>query len=134
MSQIKSKRKTSSAQFLETALQIQITTLRRVAKFPKRFTYLLSVHLTDAAARGFEQVKKANSIYPRNRHEAQIRRDCLIKAYAEYQHLISQILVAEEMFDASENGIVQWIKLINEELSLIKGLMDSDARRYRDLK
>lgn len=92
MSQIKSKRKTSSAQFLETALQIQITTLRRVAKFPKRFTYLLSVHLTDAAARGFEQVKKANSIYPKNQHEAQIRRDCLIKAYAEYQHLISQVL------------------------------------------
>ena len=38
------------------------------------------------------------------------------------------------MFDVSENGIVQWMKLINEELSLIKGLMDSDVRRYRDLK
>ena len=134
MSQIKSKRKTSSAQFLETALQIQITTLRRVTKFPKRFTYLLSVHLTDAAAHGFEQVKKANSIYPRNQHEAQIRRDCLIKAYAEYQHLISQILVAEEMFEISENGIIQWMMLINDELALIKGLMDSDTRRYKNLK
>ena len=134
MSQIKSKRKTSSAQFLENALQIQVTTLRRVAKFPKRFTYLLSVHLTDAAAHAYEQVKKANSIYPRNQHEAQIRRDCLIKAFAEYQHLISQILVAEEMFEISENGMIEWMKLINDELSLIKGLMDSDTRRYKNLK
>ena len=90
--------------------------------------------MTDAAARGFEQVKKANSIYPKNQHEAQIRRDCLIKAYAEYQHLISQICVAEEMFDVSENGIIQWMKLINEELGLIKGLMDSDLKRYKDLE
>lgn len=134
MSQNKSKRKPSPAQFLENALQIQTTTLRRVAKFPKRFTYLLSVHLTDAAAHGYEQVKKANSIYPRNQHEAQIRRDCLIKAFAEYQHLISQILVAEEMFEISENGIIEWMKLINDELGLIKGLMDSDTRRYKNLK
>ena len=134
MSQVKSKRKTSSAQFLENALQIQVTTLRRVAKFPKRFTYLLSVHLTDAAAHGYEHVKTANSIYPRNQHEAQIRRDCLIKAFAEYQHLISQILVAEEMFEISENGIIEWMKLINDELGLIKGLMDSDTRRYKNLK
>ena len=133
MSVLKSKRKTSSLQFLENALQIQLYTLRCVSKFPKRYTYLLSKHLTDAAAHGHEQVKKANSIYPRNKHEAQIRRDCFIKAYAEYQHLISQINVAEEMFEISENSIITWMNLINDELKLLKSIMKTDSDRYKKL-
>ena len=41
VSVIKSKRSQSSAQFLETAQQIQIYTLRQCVKFPKRYTILL---------------------------------------------------------------------------------------------
>lgn len=133
MSVRKKERKTSSAQFLENAMQIHIETLRAVTKFPKRFTYLLTVHITDAAAHGHGQVKKGNSIFPSNRQEAQLRRECFLKAYAEYQNLLSQFFVAKEMFDVSENTIIKIVGLINDELNLLKALMKSDKERYKNL-
>ena len=134
MSVLKKERKTSSAQFLENALQIQIKTLRASTKFPKRYTYLLTSHLTDAAAHGHGQVKKGNSIFPLNQQEAQLRRECFLKAYAEYQNLLSQLFVAKEMFEISDGTMLELVGLIDDELKLLKAVMKSDRERYKDLK
>lgn len=58
MSVIKSKRGPSSAQFLETALQIQIFTLRQCVKFPKRYRILFTQYLTESATHACALVKK----------------------------------------------------------------------------
>lgn len=133
MSVIKSKRNQSSAQFLETALQIQHYTLRQCVKFPKRYTILFTQNLTTTATNACTQVKKGNSIFPTNKHEAQLRRDCFLQAYAELQALISLISTAYDMFPISENAIVEWMRLINEELRLLKALMKADKQRYKNL-
>lgn len=127
------ERKTSSAQFLENALQIQIKTLRAITKIPKRYTYLLTVHITDAAANGHNMVKKGNSIYPTNQHEAQMRRDFFMNAYAEYQAELSQLFVAKEMFEISDGILLEVLGLIDDELKLLKAIMKSDKGRYKDL-
>ena len=133
MSVIKSKRGPSSAQFLETALQIQIFTLRQAVKFPKRYRILFTQYLTEAATHACSLVKKGNSIFPGNQHEAQLRRDCFIEASAELQSLISQITTAYEMFPVEEHVIVEWIGLIQQELALLKALMKSDKQRSKNL-
>jgi len=133
MSAIKSKRGPSSAQFLETALQIQIFTLRQCVKFPKRYRILFTQYLTESATHACALVKKGNSIFPSNQHEAQLRRDCFLEAYAELQSLISQITTAYEMFPVEESVIVEWMRLIQQELGLLKSLMKSDKQRYKSL-
>ena len=133
VSVIKSKRSQSSAQFLETAQQIQIYTLRQCVKFPKRYTILFTQNLTTAAANVCSMVKKGNSIFPTNQHEAQLRRDCFLEAYAELQVLISHITTAYDMFPMAENAIVEWMRLIREELGLLKALMKADKQRYKNL-
>ena len=133
MSVIKSKRGPSSAQFLETALQIQIFTLRQCVKFPKRYRILFTQYLTESATHACALVKKGNSIFPSNKHEAQLRRDCFLEAYAELQSLISQITTAYEMFPVEESVIVEWMRLIQQELGLLKSLMKSDKQRYKNL-
>jgi len=133
MSVRKKERKTSSAQFLENALQIQIKTLQAITKIPKRYTYLLTVHITDAAANGHKMVKKGNSIYPTNQHEAQMRRDFFMNAYAEYQAELSQLFVAKEKFEISDGILLEVLGLIDDELKLLKAVMKSDKERYKDL-
>lgn len=133
MSVIKSKRGPSSAQFLETALQIQIFTLRQCVKFPKRYRILFTQYLTESATHACALVKKGNSIFPSNQHEAQLRRDCFLEAYAELQSLISQITTAYEMFPVEESVIAEWMRLIQQELGLLKSLMKSDKQRYKNL-
>lgn len=52
-----------------------------------------------------------------------------LEAYAELQSLISQITTAYEMFPVEESVIVEWMRLIQQELGLLKSLMKSDKLR-----
>lgn len=82
MSVVKSKRKESSIEFIHTARELQIYTLKKCVGFPKKYTFYLGQPIAESARRIHEYVKMANSIYPTNAHEVQLRRDYLLKAYA----------------------------------------------------
>ena len=98
MAVIRSKRSTSSLEFLANARQLEIYTIQKCTKFPKRYTFYLSQPLANAAARVYEATKKANSLYPTNQHEAQLRRDELLRANGELQNMVSQLEIAQELF------------------------------------
>lgn len=131
MSVIKSKRGESSVQFLETAQEIQKHSLRQVVKYiPKRYTFYVSQKITDSATDAHSYVKKANSIFPTNKRDAELRREFFMRAYAEYQSLISQINIAYDMFHIPDDAMVAWMQMINSELALIKAVMRKDKERY----
>lgn len=73
MSVIKSKRTTSDMEFLVTARNLQIYTIQKCVNFPKRYTFFVPQPLANATVRVYEDVKRANSIYPINQHEVQIQ-------------------------------------------------------------
>ena len=56
-------------------------------------------------------MKCANSIYPLNQHEAQMRRDYLLRANAELNSLVSQIEVANELFGIESNKMKFWMDI-----------------------
>lgn len=99
MAVIKSKRSESGMEFVHTARQLQIYTIQKVVNFPKRYTFYVSQPIANAATRIHECAKMANSIYPLNQHEAQMRRDYLLRANAELNSLASQLEIAQQ-FDA----------------------------------
>jgi len=134
LSVIKSKRTQSEMQFIYTARELQIYSIQKCVGFPKRYTFYVSQPIANAATRIHEYVKMANSIYPLNAHEVQMRRDYLLRANAELNSLVSQIEVAGELFGLDPNIVKHWMDLVDQEIRLVKGMMKKDRERYRDVK
>lgn len=133
MAVIKSNRTESEMEFIHTARQLQIHTIQKCVNFPKRYTFYVGQPMAECATRIHEYVKCANSIYPLNQHEAQMRRDYLLRANAELNSLISQIEVAGELFGLEPDKMKFWMEIVEKEIRLVKGTMKKDRERYKDL-
>ena len=133
MSVLRGDRNESKMQFLFNARELQIYTIRKCVNFPKRYTFYVSQQIANSATRVYECVKKGNSIYPLNKHEAQMRRDYFHEANAELQSLISQIEVAKELFEIEAKTMEHWLGYIDDEIRLLKALMKTERERYKDL-
>lgn len=133
MAVIKSNRTESEMEFIHTARQLQIHTIQKCVNFPKRYTFYVGQPMAECATRIHEYVKCANSIYPLNQHEVQMRRDYLLRANAELNSLISQIEVAGELFGLEPDKMKFWMEIIEKEIRLVKGTMKKDRERYKDL-
>ena len=120
-------------QFLDTASQLHIYTIQQCAKFPKRYTFFVSMGIAQSAERILKLVKAGNSYYPTNAKEVQDRRDCFLSAYAETQCLISLINDAKETFPISGSALTGWMELIQSEIGLIKGVLKADKQRFKNL-
>lgn len=134
MTVVKSKRGESKMEFLHTARELQIYTIKKCASFPKRYTFYLSQPIANSATRIYQYTKMANSIYPTNPHEVQMRRDYLLRANAELNSLVSQIEVAHEAFGLEERIMEFWMDIVDRELRLLKGTLNTDRERYKDIK
>ena len=134
MSVIRSQRGESELEFLNTARKLQAFTIQKcVNTIPKRYTFFIANHLADSATAVYVYVKKANSVYPLNQHEAQMRRDYFIKAYVELQSLVSQIELAYEILHFEEKVLHEWARLISDEMKLVQAVMKKDRERYKNL-
>ena len=64
---------------------------------PKRYTFYGAQELSALADTVYNEVKMANSVFPGNQHEAQLRRDHLIEANATLQALIGQLGIMADL-------------------------------------
>lgn len=133
MSVLKSNRKESEVEFLYVARQLQIHSIKKCVAFPKRYTFYIAQPIANSATNIHKYVKCANSTYPTNQHEAQMRRDYFLRANAELNSLVSQIEVAAEMFGIEEKAMMYWTEMVSKEIRLVKGAMKKDKERYKDL-
>ena len=120
-------------EFVHTARELQIYTIKKCISFPKRYTFYISQPISEAATHIHQFTKMANSIYPLNSHEAQMRRDYLLRANAELNSLISQIEVAHELFGLEHNVMKFWMDIVDREIRLVKGTLKKDRERYKNL-
>lgn len=133
MSVIKSKRGESDMEFIHNARLLRIHTIQKCAHFPKKYTFYVGKPMVDTVSKIHDNVKMANSIYPTNQHEVQIRRDLLLKANAALQSLVSQIEVAQEIFGIDYDAIKYWMGIVDKQDYLIKSVIRKDKQRYKDL-
>ena len=133
MSVLKSERSASSMEFLYNARQLQIYTVKKCVSFPKRYTFYVGQQISNLAFEIHDFAKCGNSIYPKNAHEYQIRRDYFIKAIAKANSLVSQIEMANELFGIDADAMKYWMDLVEKELRLLKALLKKDRERYKDL-
>ena len=133
MAVLKSNRGTSEMEFIHTARELQIYTIQKCVGFPKRYTFYVSQPIADMATKIHDYVKCANSIYPTNQHEAQMRRDYLLRANAQLNSLVSQIELANELFGIEADKIHHWMGIVNREIALVKAVLKKDRERYKNL-
>lgn len=139
MAVYKALRGESTVQFVETARKLAIHTRKYCLKMPKRYTFFGVQELVALADAVYNEVKMANSIYPTNAHEAQMRRDHLTEANATLQAFIGQLSIMAELLKANNPSwlffaLDEWGNLINEEAKLISATKKADKKRYSNLK
>ena len=127
-------------QFVETARKLAVHTRKCCLKMPKRYTFYGAQELSALADTVYNEVKMANSVFPGNQHEAQLRRDHLIEANATLQALIGQLGIMADLLKQNpeklrwlDNSLEEWASLISEEAKLISGVKKSDKERFKNL-
>ena len=137
MSVYKSKRGESSVQFIETARQLEAHTFACCMKAPKRYERFLTGRIMELSSEVHDRVRAANNIWPTNRHEAQLRRDELMRANNALQNLspklqllYDSILQNPEGYGWIHKAMQRWGDLICEEAKLIAAVKKNDRQRY----
>lgn len=140
------RRNESAVQYLDTARELEIYTLRYCAKFPKRFMFLITKHIVEISQEIYDLAKSANSIYPLTKSDEELRLTCLTKAICAVEELASQLEIAHELITHLETGIGQksntqpikpkiwedWAALMTSELRLLKSVRKSLHSKYKD--
>lgn len=133
MSVLKSKRDESIIEFINTARELNMHTIRQCVKFPKRYTFFVNQDIVALSNEIYEDSVKANAINPSNQHEAQARKDLLIAAYTNCESLVAKIALAKELFPIEERHMIRWMEFISKEQRLLKGAIKHDEERYKSL-
>ena len=140
MSVLASKRNQSEIQYIQTAKELQTLMFDLVTRCPKRYSVYLCEELFRLASEVHKQVRAANTIYPTNAHEVQMRKDHLIRARQAlgnidpYLELMYNLLSKNrDQYPWRESKIMAIAELIDKEFKLIAGVMQSDKERYKAL-
>lgn len=156
-------RSESPVEFLAVGAQIRVEVLSYCMKLPKRLTFFIGTDTMAHANAVAGETRAANSIYVTNRAEARERRLCLVRANNALQRLDGNLgtirdylmknpeIFAEGMKAETDeqkrerekkirkakkrvdNATRKISSLINREAELIKGVKDSDHKRYKNL-
>ena len=127
-------------QFVETARRLELHAFSVCTKSPKRYSTLLTNRIFELAATVHEEVRAANNIYPKNKHEAQMRRDHLTNANIALQNLSPKltllydaILQNPEKCSSIDHAMKEFGEYIVDEAQLISKVKKSDNERFKDL-
>lgn len=127
----KYKRKESSLEFLNTAYDLQVEMIKMCIAFPKRYMFFITQNLVSLSIKCHENVKSANTIYPTNGEELQIRINFINEAICNLQNTLSQLSIARGLIEISEHKLLNVLEMIDKELALLKGLKNKDKKRFK---
>lgn len=147
MSVYASKRSESKVEFIRVAQDLAVYTLKQVKKFPKSYRFNLTNDITKLAMEIHENVLRANSIYMHKNiteQEYQLRMEYFIKARSAIFALSSLLTITFSLISEGNNFLgdkkksanifKEWARLLNHEAALLKGIVDSDKKRYKKQK
>ena len=134
-------RKPTNIDFIDAVWDLRIYTLKICAKFPQRYKVWITDYIVKFSAMAHIHAFEANQIFPKTKEEAKKRKEELNKAYNALDQMYAQIDLAYQTFrfDNSTNGktnaeiLKYWLPLVSKSQRLIKGVISSDRKRFKDL-
>lgn len=143
MAVYKSRRKDAAAQFVVDARELRKATVRIARKFPASYKYVTTGPLLQLASEVYMNALKGNSIYVHkdmSERDYELRHRYLASATASADALLGEITFCYELVDDGNNffrnkeeyerTFQTWTTLANNALSRLRGVMDSDKRRW----
>lgn len=145
MSVYKSKRSISKMEFIKTAQQISTYTIKQLKKFPKSYRFNIVNDLYRLSLEIYENSLKANSIYMnKNMTETEylLRKKYLFKSKSAIFAMSGLLTIVFDMViqgnnflgdkEKTSNMFQEWARLLNLEHRLIKGVIDSDKKKWKE--
>lgn len=136
MSVLAGKRAESKMEFLNTAHELELYTIRLTMRengIPKRYRYVLGKPLTDSVRILNQNIVYANSIYPTKKIEYEVRKKYQKRAMIEIHNLLELMRITTELIPLSNAALEEWVKLATMEENLLKRWIQADRQRYKDL-
>lgn len=130
------QRNESSIEFLNTAHELEKLTVQltlRESAIPKRYRYILGQPLCESARLINRCIVYANSIYPKNKEEYQMRKTYQKQARIELNNYAELMRLATELLPIKSTIVEEWATLERREEIVLKKWMESDRQRYKDL-
>lgn len=139
---LKRNRNPTGADFIDAAWELRKYTLHICTRFPQRYKKWITDYIVMFSAQCHIYAFAANSIYPKNKEQAIERENNLKKAIRALEQIYPQIELAYAMFqfDSSEKKksnekiLEEWLPKIEETEKLIRGLIKSDRKRFKNLQ
>lgn len=144
MSVYASQRNESKAEFIKVAQELATYTLEQTKKFPKSYRFCLTNDIVRLAMEIHEDVLRANSIYlykNMTEMEYNLREEYFTKARSAIFALSSMLTITFSLILKGNNFFgnkkqtstifKEWARLLNYEAALVKGIIESDRKRYK---
>lgn len=145
MAVYESKRQPARSEFLNIANELEIYTITNVSRFPKSYRYSLTNEILKLSNEVHEYVHKANAIFVHknmSEDDFKMRSRFITAAKSSLVALSGRLSIAFKIVDKGNNFYAgksdyskvfqSWIDLVNKELDLLKGLSESDKKRYKE--
>jgi hypothetical protein len=136
MSVLSRLRGTSEMEFLNTAHELEMFTIRACHNenvIPKRYRLTKGNELMESARTIHKNITYANSIFPTKKKEYELRRNYQKRAMIEIQNMLALMRIVSELFPIKDSTLEEWVGLVLKEESALKNWISSDAKRYKDL-
>lgn len=130
------KRKASQMEFINSAHELEMYTIRlsvRENAIPKRYRYILGKPLCDAARRLNQYVIYANSIYPKIKGDYELRSHYQQMALAELQNIFELMRIVSELLPIKGTVLSEWTGIARKEDKALRSWIASDKTRYQGL-
>ena len=117
------KRSLSELEFYRNGCEIRTYLTRFVMNeknVPKRYKFVFAMPIIALLLELFNNITMANSIYPINEHEVQLRRDCQTKAIANCEQVLQLLQYLIETLPVDANKLCAATEMIKKEIALLK--------------
>ena len=128
------ERGVSDVSFLANAEKLQKLTNELVMNekyVPKKYRYVWTQEVFKLAMNIFENVRRANILYPKDEETLKIRLKFLIKAETDSEALLSQIAFVRETFSLPSGRLQEWEKLCINTKNSIRRRRNGDVESFQ---
>lgn len=137
MSVLKNKRSESQLEFYHTATLIRAELTRFVMNdkvVPKRWRPVFTFPMTEKVIRLVDYITAANTIYPQNRREAEMRRDYQTQAIITVEQILQLLQFMLTTLPVDPDKFQPVTELLIKEAALLRGWRKSDNKFMEKFK
>lgn len=135
MSVLKNKRNQSQLEFYHTATVIRNDLTKFVMNeknIPKRWRPVFTFPMVEKLIALVDNIVAANSIYPVNVHEAEVRRDYQTKAIIIVEQILQLLQFLLSTLDVDPDKMQPVVGLLVKESNLLRGWRKSDNAKFKE--